>query len=53
MYLPTHFAESNVEELHRIIRENPLGMLVTHSDKGLDAKVVLSPVDDQGRARHA
>ncbi len=37
MYLPPHFAETRLEELHRIIRENPLGMLVTHSAKGLDA----------------
>lgn len=37
MYLPTHFAETRPEELTRIIRENPLGMLVTHSDQGLDA----------------
>jgi len=37
MYLPSHFAETKLEELHRIIRENPLGMLVTHSAKGLDA----------------
>ena len=37
MYLPAHFAETRPEELTRIIRENPLGMLVTHSDQGLDA----------------
>lgn len=37
MYLPQHFAETRAEELHRILRENPLGMLVTHSAAGLDA----------------
>ena len=37
MYLPPHFAETRPEELHRIIREHPLGMLVTHSGSGLDA----------------
>ena len=37
MYLPHHFAETRDEELHRIIRENPLGVLVTHSSRGLDA----------------
>lgn len=37
MYLPAHFAETRPEELTRIIRENPLGVLVTHSDQGLDA----------------
>ena len=37
MYLPPHFAETRPEELHRIIREHPLGVLVTHSGSGLDA----------------
>ena len=37
MYLPAHFAEPRVEELHRIVRTYPLGMLVTHSVKGIDA----------------
>ena len=37
MYLPTHFAETRPEELSRIIREHPLGALVTHGASGLDA----------------
>lgn len=37
MYLPELFAESRTEELHRIIREHPLGMLVTHTAAGLEA----------------
>jgi transcriptional regulator len=37
MYLPAHFAETRPEELHRILAENPLGMLVTHGARGLDA----------------
>jgi transcriptional regulator len=37
MYLPPHFIEPRLEALHRIIRENPLGTLVTHSARGLDA----------------
>lgn len=37
MYLPDHFAETRLEEVHRIIREHPLGMLVTHAASGLDA----------------
>ena len=53
MYLPEHFAESRVEELHRIIRENPLGVLVTHSAKGLDANHIPfefdSPAGSAGR----
>ncbi len=37
MYLPPHFAETRPGELHRIIREHPLGMLVTHGEHGIDA----------------
>ncbi|TVT60426.1 MAG: FMN-binding negative transcriptional regulator [Azoarcus sp. PHD] len=37
MYLPAHFAETRPEELARIIREHPLGVLVTHGSDGLDA----------------
>lgn len=37
MYIPAHFAETRPEELQRIIRENPLGVLVTHGSAGLDA----------------
>ena len=37
MYIPAHFAETRPEELTRIIRAHPLGMLVTHDGNGLDA----------------
>jgi transcriptional regulator len=37
MYIPAHFAETRPEALHRILREHPLGMLVTHGSAGLDA----------------
>jgi transcriptional regulator len=37
MYLPEHFVETRPEELQRILAENPLGTLVTHTSKGLDA----------------
>lgn len=37
MYLPSPFAESRVGELHRLVREHPLGMLVSHTAGGLDA----------------
>lgn len=37
MYIPAHFAENRPEQLQRIIREHPLGTLVTHTDGGLDA----------------
>lgn len=37
MYLPPHFAQTHPEELHRIVREHPLGALVTQGEGGLDA----------------
>lgn len=37
MHVPDHFAETRREELHRIIRDHPFGMLVTHTAAGLDA----------------
>lgn len=37
MYVPDLFAEARPEELHRLIREHSLGMLVTHTAAGLDA----------------
>jgi len=37
MYLPEHFEETRVQELHRIITEYPLGSLVVSGPNGLDA----------------
>lgn len=37
MYIPDHFAETRPDELARIIRVHPLGMLVTHGSAELDA----------------
>ena len=37
MYNPAHFAVTAPEALHRIIREHPLGILVTSTGDGLDA----------------
>lgn len=37
MYIPPHFAVTRPEELHRIVREHPLGVLVRHGPDGLDA----------------
>jgi transcriptional regulator len=45
MYIPAHFAETRTEELHRIIREYPLGVLVTHGDDGLDADHIPMELD--------
>jgi transcriptional regulator len=37
MHIPPHFAVTQPELLHRIIRAHPLGALVTHGPAGLDA----------------
>ncbi len=37
MYVPAHFSESRVEVLHALIRERPLGILVTFGAEGLSA----------------
>lgn len=45
MYIPAHFAEIRTEELHRIIREHPLGMMVIHGADGLDADHIPMELD--------
>jgi len=37
MYIPGHFAETRLPELHRVITEHPLGALVHQGPQGLDA----------------
>jgi transcriptional regulator len=37
MYLPPHFAVAEPAALHRLLREHPLGALVTHGADGFDA----------------
>ena len=37
MYTPAHFAQTNPEVLHRILREHPLGTLVRTEEGALDA----------------
>ncbi len=53
MYLPPQYAEPRAEELQRIMREHPLGMLVTHTAAGLQAEHLpfLLDVDDEGNTR--
>lgn len=51
MYLPELFAESRPEELQRILRAHPLGMLVTHTAAGLEANH-LPFLLDAGRGAH-
>ena len=50
MYIPQHFAETRPEELHRIIREHPLGMLVTSGEAGMDADHVPFEFDPEAGA---
>lgn len=45
MYRPTAFAEERTEEAHRIMLEHPLGTLVTHTGKGLDANHIPFELD--------
>ncbi|PWB15999.1 FMN-binding negative transcriptional regulator [Acinetobacter sp. AM] len=37
MYVPAEFEETNIEVLHELIKKNPLGILLTHGQSGLDA----------------
>ncbi len=45
MYLPSHFEETRVEILHRLIRAHPLGALVTFGTDGLNANHVPFEID--------
>lgn len=40
MYTPKHFEETRAEVLHELIRAQPLGLLVTMSDAGLQANPI-------------
>jgi len=40
MYLPQHFEESRPDVLHELIRAQPLGLLMTMNDSGLQANPV-------------
>lgn len=47
MYIPSHFAQNQADELHRLIQSHPLGTLVTHGAGGLDANPVPFLLDAQ------
>lgn len=47
MYIPPHFAAPDPEELQRVMRDHPLGMLVTHGEAGLDADHIPFAFDAQ------
>jgi transcriptional regulator len=49
MYVPPHFDEPRSEVLHDLIRQHPLGTLVTHGAGGLDANhIPFELLPDQG-----
>lgn len=51
MYTPAHFALTEPDALQRILRQHPLGMLVTHGPEGLDANHI--PFEyDPARGEH-
>lgn len=45
VYIPQHFAETRIEELHRIIRAYPFGALVFNGPDGLDANHIPFELD--------
>ena len=45
MYVPSHFANKNTDDLHRLIRQNALGTLVTEVDGTLEATHVPCVID--------
>ena len=45
MYVPKHFEEPRPEEIRRLLRDFPLGMLVTQGADGLDAVHIPFEVD--------
>ncbi len=45
MYLPAHFAIADAAAMHRVIREHPLGILVTSAADGLDANHIPFELD--------
>jgi len=40
MYQPAHFVESRPEVLHALMRDHPLGLLITHGADGLAANTL-------------
>ncbi|MFZ2648889.1 MAG: FMN-binding negative transcriptional regulator [Burkholderiaceae bacterium] len=46
MYLPSHFEETRVDVLHRSIRAQPLGLLITLSASGLQANPLPFLIDE-------
>ena len=47
MYLPKHFQETRVEVMHGLIRDHPLGVLVTLGSDGLNANHIPIEIDPE------
>ncbi len=47
MYLPTHFEETRVDVMHALMRAQPLALLVTLSDAGLQANPLPFLIDPE------
>jgi len=45
MYLPSHFEETRIEVLHDLVRQHPLGSLVTLGSQGLNANHIPFEID--------
>lgn len=45
MYLPSHFEETRIDVLHELVRQYPLGSLVTLGAKGLNANHIPFELD--------
>ena len=46
MYIPTAFEEHRPGELQRVLREHPLGALITQGPHGLDANHIPFELDE-------
>jgi transcriptional regulator len=47
MYVPLHFAETRTDVLHQLVREYPLGVLVTLGSGGLNANHIPFEIDPE------
>lgn len=47
MYIPPRFEETNIEAMHGLVRQHPLGILVTSGHAGLEANHIPFVVDAQ------
>lgn len=48
MYIPSHFNESRIDVLHGLVRQHPLGTLVTMGASGLNANHIPFEIDAGG-----